>query len=98
MLDGNGRYGARFSPEFGDGVTFSVMVAAFDARAHGPGFVTGSASRRIARRLRRRGARIVSTQSFFVEKNARRSDGEDDRARAWGASLASLVRQPLMTA
>ncbi len=76
----------------------NVMAAAFDTRAHGPGFITGRASRRIARRLRRRGARIVSTQSFFVEKNARRSDGEDDRARAWGASLASLVRQPLMTA
>jgi len=75
-----------------------VAAAAFDTRAHGPGFVTGRASRRIARRLRRRGARVVETRSFLVEKNARLSDGEDERARAWGASLASCVRQPLISA
>jgi flavodoxin len=75
-----------------------VTAAAFDTRAHGPGFVTGRASRRIARRLRHRGARIVETKSFFVEKNVRLSDGEAERARVWGASLASCVRQPLMTA
>jgi len=75
-----------------------VAAAAFDTRARGPGFVTGRASRRIARRLRRRGARVVETKSFFVEKNARLRDGEDDRARAWGERLASCVSQPLISA
>ena len=72
-------------------------AAAFDTRAHGPGFVTGRASRRMARRLRRKRARVVGTKSFFVEKNAL-LDGEDERARAWGASLAACESQPLISA
>jgi hypothetical protein len=73
-------------------------AAAFDTRAHGPGFITGRASRHIARLLRRRRARVISTKSFFVEKNVRLSDGEAERAGSWGASLALAVDQPLMTA
>src|SRR6478609_7441943 len=45
-----------------------VAAVAFDTRMHGPAVFTGRASKRIAHRLRRRGAHVVATQSFLVDK------------------------------
>jgi Flavodoxin len=63
----------------------------FDTRAKGPGWLTGRASKRIARALRRRGASIVvAPESFLTERNALVA-GEVERARAWGASVAGRL-------
>jgi flavorubredoxin len=75
-----------------------LLVAAFDTRAHGPAIFTGRASRKIARRLRHAGAKVVETKSFLVEKNAHLSSGEAELARAWGVIMAFEADQPLMTA
>jgi flavodoxin len=66
------------------------MAAAFDTRFARPRWLTGSAALRIARRLRRRGYRLLAPpQSFFVlHSEGPLRDGEEDRARAWGAELA----------
>ncbi|MBJ7455922.1 MAG: flavodoxin family protein [Thermoleophilia bacterium] len=64
-------------------------AAAFDTRVHGPAPLTGRASRGIAKRLERHGATLVAPpESFFVERDNHLSEGEADRAEAWGASLA----------
>lgn len=66
------------------------MAAAFDTRFGKPRWLTGSAALRIARRLRRSGFRLVlPPESFFVlHTEGPLRDGEEDRARAWGAELA----------
>jgi flavodoxin len=71
------------------------MAAAFDTRFGKPRWLTGSAALRIARRLRRTGYRLVAPpESFFVIRTeGPLREGEEDRARAWGAQLArSLPR------
>jgi hypothetical protein len=66
------------------------MAAAFDTRFDRPRWLTGSAARRIARRLKASGYRLVlPPESFFVEHTeGPLRVGEEDRARAWGAELA----------
>ena len=65
-------------------------AAAFDTRIDKSPMLTGAASRGIAKRLRRRGYEVVvDPESFFVEDTeGPLAEGELDRARAWGASLA----------
>jgi hypothetical protein len=66
-----------------------TAAAAFDTRIDGPATLTGRACKGIARRLRRRGFRLVtSPESFLVDKKNHLLPGEDDRATRWGASLA----------
>jgi flavodoxin len=69
-------------------------AAAFDTRGDANPALTGSAARSIARRLRRRGFELVAEpESFFVEDaEGPLADGELDRAREWGRTLASRVR------
>jgi Flavodoxin domain len=65
-------------------------AAAFDTRADKAAGLTGSAARGIARRLRRRGWKVVSRESFLVDDSeGPLADGELERARAWGARLAA---------
>jgi flavodoxin len=66
------------------------MAAAFDTRFGKPRWITGSAALRIARRLRRSGYRLVAPpESFFVlHTEGPLRDGEEDRAKMWGAELA----------
>jgi Flavodoxin len=66
------------------------MAAAFDTRFAKPRWLTGSAAVRIARRLRRKEYRLLAPpQSFFVlHSEGPLRDGEEDRARKWGAELA----------
>jgi len=69
-----------------------VRAGAFDTRVAGPAWLTGRASKRVARRLRRRGARLVAPpESFFVTKANVLRAGELDRARVWAATIAHEV-------
>lgn len=64
-------------------------AAAFDTRMHGPGMVTGRASRGIAKRLQHHGATMVAPpESFLVDKQTHLDADEAARAEVWGAALA----------
>jgi len=64
-------------------------VAVYDTRIGGvPAMFTGRASVAIARRLRRRGIRLLGRpRSFLVTRDSRLLPGELERARSWGAGL-----------
>jgi flavodoxin len=75
-----------------------VAAATFDTRARGPRFLTGAASRGIARRLAGTGARlVVEPESFLVDgKEGPLAEGELERARAWARTvLAELAPRPM---
>lgn len=75
------------------GTVAARPFAAFDTRIRGPRFLTGQASRRISRSLRRHGARqVCAPQSFLVSKTNALLPGEVERAQAWGAQLAQAMR------
>jgi hypothetical protein len=66
------------------------MAAAFDTRLSSPVLLTGRASRGIGRQLGRHGLTvIVPPESFLVDKKSHLLPGEIDRARAWGALVAT---------
>ena len=70
--------------------TSGKRAAAFDTRAHGPALLTGRASAGIANVMRRRGFRLIAeAESFLIDSHSRLVAGELDRARDWGAILAS---------
>lgn len=72
-----------------------ACAAAFDTRADKSPWLTGAASRGIAKRLRRHGYEVLSTESFLVEDSeGPLAEGELDRARAWGAELAKSLLAP----
>lgn len=76
-----------------------VMAAAFDTRMRAPSFLTGRASVGIGRRLRRAGgAAILPPCSFFVTRDETLAEGEEERARNWGAQLAALAAARLQAA
>ena len=68
-----------------------VPAAAFDTRVDKP--LVGSAGRKAHRALRRLGCRMVApAESFFVTGTpGPLADGEQQRARRWGQSLAAAV-------
>jgi Flavodoxin domain len=67
-------------------------AAAFDTRIDAPAALTGRASKGITKRLRRCGFDLVAEpESFLVDKQSRLVEGEGERARAWGAALASTT-------
>jgi hypothetical protein len=69
------------------------VAATFDTRIDKPPALTGVAARGIAKRLRRRGYRIIARpESFFVEDSeGPLADGELERAQRWGMELAAGV-------
>jgi hypothetical protein len=70
----------------------SVRGAAFDTRLHGPAALTGRASKKIAKQLTRHGLSILAEpESFLVDRDNHLIDGEADRARTWGSSLARAL-------
>jgi len=72
--------------------TSAQCAAAFDTRLDKSPWVTGVAARGIARRMQHRGLNVVATESFLVENSeGPLVQGELDRARAWGATLARSV-------
>jgi hypothetical protein len=65
-------------------------AAAFDTRAQGPALLTGRASAGITNVLRRRGFQLLAEpESFLIDGHSKLLAGELDRARDWGAILAS---------
>ena len=68
-------------------------AAAFDTRIEKSAVITGAACRGIAKRLRKRGFDVVADpESFFVEDSeGPLAEGEAERAKAWGASLAEQL-------
>jgi flavodoxin len=66
-----------------------ARAAAFDTRLDKSPWLTGVASRGIAKRLRGHGYEVLSTESFLVEDSeGPLEEGELDRAREWGRELA----------
>jgi Flavodoxin len=65
-------------------------AAAFATRLNNPRLLTGSAATGIARRLRRRGWRLVSRPKSFVVTGTPGplAPGEAEKAKAWGDELA----------
>ena len=67
-------------------------AAAFDTRVRGPALLTGRASRQIARQLLKHGAQLVAApESFLVDRHHHLLESERDRARSWGARVASAA-------
>ena len=77
-----------------------VAAAAFDTRIKGPALLWGSAARGADKLLRQRGCQVIAgPRSFLVEGPTgpvvdRLVDGELERARSWGASLATAIAEP----
>jgi flavodoxin len=74
-----------------DGSWSGLAAAAFDTRFRGPRLLTGSAARRIAQSLQKKGCSLLlPAESFFIKgTEGPLQDGEIERAAAW----ARLVRQ-----
>ncbi|GAB3043837.1 flavodoxin family protein [Parafrigoribacterium mesophilum] len=67
-------------------------AAAFDTRLDAVPLLTGRASKGIAKLLRSGGFTLVAEpESFLVDKDTRLLEGEEERAQAWGESLAAKV-------
>ena len=77
----------------GDESLKDIRTAAFDTRLHGMKVLTGSASVRLGRLLRRRGAwLVVPPASFIVEGNeGPLQPGEVEHANAWAAEVLHAV-------
>ena len=75
------------------GPTQGAKAAAFDTRFDKPRWLTGSAALRIGRQLGRKGYQlVVPPESFFVQHtDGPLKQGEENRARGWGAELARRV-------
>jgi hypothetical protein len=70
-----------------------VAAACFDTRFEKSRILTGSAARTMTKKLGRKGYRVIAEpESFFVtETEGPLKDGEIERARRWGESIASLA-------
>lgn len=67
-------------------------VATFDTRIKGPRLLWGSAARTIEKRLKKRGCELRGSESILIAMKPPVDgflDGELERARGWGASLAA---------
>ncbi|HET8587619.1 MAG TPA: hypothetical protein VFM74_07065, partial [Candidatus Limnocylindria bacterium] len=63
--------------------------AAFDTRLRWPHWLSGSAAAKIAERLEENGAHVIAPpESFIVSMKPELEPGEEQRARAWAASVA----------
>ncbi len=71
---------------------YPVKAAAFDTRLHGPGALTGRASKGVTRLLRAHGFEVIGEpESFLVTKQDRLDPQETTRAREWGTKLAAVI-------
>jgi hypothetical protein len=67
-----------------------ARAVAFDTRFDKPMLITGSAARKIASRLTRKGYSVLEARSFFVEATGGPlAGGERDRAFRWGRELGA---------
>ena len=71
----------------------AVAASTFDTRFHKPAWLTGSAARKAAARLRGLGYRLIApAESFYVDSaTGPLSPGESDRARRWGEAVGAEV-------
>lgn len=70
----------------------SGRAAAFDTRMQAPAGMSGNVARKIAKRLRAHGFHTVAKpEGFYVTKANSLVDGERERARAWGESMAAQI-------
>jgi Flavodoxin len=85
--------------EWFDGLgKITAHAAAFDTRMHGPPAVTGRASKGIAKKLRHRGATLLTDPvSFLVTKETHLEVDEEERARAWGLELGRAASETRAT-
>jgi hypothetical protein len=75
-----------------------AAAAAFDTRLDKPRWLTGSAAAKIARRLRAKGYSLVGTESFLVKGGGGPlTEGERERAAAWGRRLAATLQPTTAT-
>jgi hypothetical protein len=83
----------------GDGDRLEARAAAFDTRIGIPAWLSGRASKGIARGLQRKGCTLIAKpESFLVTKENHLRPGEIERAREWGAELARAFEpQPVHT-
>lgn len=77
---------------FADVTGLQADAAAFDTRVDKSPVLTGRASRKIARMLKRSGCSLVARpKSFLVTgKPSTLAPGEEARARSWGSNLAAF--------
>ncbi len=69
------------------------FCAAFDTRADKPEFLTGSAARGIARRLRHHGySELLEHESFVLDGTGPMKASEIERAHEWGRALAKRCK------
>ena len=67
-------------------------AAAFDTRYDASPALTGRASKGIAKRLvKRRFVLLGAPESFLVDKDNHLLEGEEERARAWGRTIAQAA-------
>jgi hypothetical protein len=67
-----------------------ARAVAFDTRFDKPMLITGSAAKKIASRLTRKGYSVLEARSFFVEATGGPlAEGERDRAFGWGRELGA---------
>jgi len=72
----------------------ATWAAPFDTKVKGPSWLTGRASRAIRRALRRHGLLVVAgPESFIVDRRSVLLPGELERAKAWGARLATMLQR-----
>jgi flavodoxin len=71
-----------------------VPLAVFDTRVKWPKLLSGSAAEGIAKRLQRKGARLIDDpESFFVgDKEGPLLDDELSRAAEWGEHLFTVMQ------
>jgi len=70
----------------------SGRAAAFDTRIRINPLLSGRASKRIARALRRHGFELIApAESFLVTNESVLVEGEEDRAVEWGRSLGKVL-------
>ena len=75
------------------------LAAAFDTRVNGLAVLTGRASRRIARLLKRHGYRLIAApQGFLVCSHGTLLDGEASWARRWGMTLGAASKTHVQNA
>jgi hypothetical protein len=75
------------------------LAVAFDTRVNGLAVLTGRASRRIARLLKRHGYRLVAApQGFLVCSHGTLLDGEASWARRWGMTLGAASKTHVQNA
>jgi hypothetical protein len=74
--------------------TVPALFAAFDTRSDVPVLLTGAASVRIGRELRRRGSTpVVPPDTFLLTASGGLKAGEPERGRRWGVQIADAARR-----